>query len=328
VAFGQNMTSLAFALGHAFARQRGGDGASVVVTELEHAANVDAWAQPFAFRGGHTRWIRVDPESFELREEDLEEAGADRSVALVAATAAANAVGAVPDLARVRSLARATGALFVVDAVHAVPHAPPDLTTLDADVVLCSAYKFYGPHVGIALVRAELAEGLPAFKVVPAPESGPERLETGSQNHEGIAALAATLEALARLTGGAGGAGARHTLACLGEWEGHLGRRLVAGLRSIPGVRVFGHDGGEATSVPTVAFNLRGRRPAEVASGLRRSGLFVTAGDFYATALAARTGVAATGGWVRAGLAGYTAAEEVDRLLATVEVIAGGATHS
>lgn len=324
VVFGQNMTSLAFSLGHAFARQRGGENVAVVVTELEHAANVDAWVQPFADKGGHTSWIRVDPETFELRGEDLDEAGAEQAVAIVAATAAANAVGAVPDLERVRALARATGALFVVDAVHAVPHTPPDLMELDADVLLCSGYKFYGPHVGVALVRATLADELPVFKVRPAPERGPERLETGSQNHEGIAALGATIEALARLAGRSGGAGARHTLSCLGEWEATLGERLVAGLRSIPSVRVFGHAEGKGTDVATVAFNIHGRAPAEVAAALRRQGIFVTAGDFYATALASRTGVAETGGWVRAGIAGYTSEGETDQLVAAVAAIAGG----
>lgn len=322
VVFGQNMTSLAFSLGQAFARWRGGAGATVVVTELEHAANVDAWAQPFASRGGRTRWIRADAETFELRGEDVDHAAADRSVALVAVTAASNAVGVVPSLEPLRALARATGALFVVDAVHAAPHAPPDLAALGADVLLCSGYKFYGPHVGVGLVRSDLARELPAFKVTPAPEEGPERLETGSQNHEGIAALGATLEALGRLAGSGGAGAARSTLEQLGEHEAHLGGRLVEGLRSIPGVRVFGHGGDGPRHVATVAFTVRGLPAQGAAAALRRRGLFLTAGDFYATALAQRAGVAETGGWLRAGVSGYTIESEVDRLVGAVEALA------
>lgn len=318
VVFGQNMTSIAFSLGHALARQRGREGARVVVTELEHMANVDAWVQPFSERGGTVHWLRVDPGSLELRSEDVEAAGAAGGVSVVAATAAANAIGAVPDLVPLRDLASAEDAVFVVDGVHAVPHAPPDLAQIGADIFLCSGYKFYGPHVGVALVRQSLLEELRAYKVTPAPVSGPEKLETGSQNHEGLASLAATITGLGRLVGRSDGAGAREALEVLGDREGELVARLVEGLRSIPNVRVFGHDGHEERFVATVAFTVGGRTPSEVAGALRRQGMFVTAGDFYATALAARLGVADTGGFVRAGLAGYTSEEDVQRLVEAV----------
>lgn len=319
VVFGQNMTSLAFSLGHALARQRGREGARVVVTELEHLANVDPWVQPFSDRGGSVHWLRVDPESLTLQREDIERAESEGGVAVVAATGAANAIGVVPDLAPLRDLASAQGAVFVVDGVHVVPHAPPDLAEVGADIFLCSAYKFYGPHVGVALVRESLLEDLPAYKVMPAPISGAEKLETGSQNHEGIASLAGTIAGLGRLVGSSSGEGAREALQALGDREGDLVELLVEELRSMSNVRVFGHEGKRGAFVATVAFTVAGRTPSEVAEALRRDGVFVTAGDFYATALAARLGVDRTGGFVRAGLAGYTSEEDVRHLVESVK---------
>jgi cysteine desulfurase family protein (TIGR01976 family) len=319
VVFGQNMTSLAFSLGHALARQRGREGARVVVTELEHLANVDPWVQPFSDRGGSVHWLRVDPGSFTLQQEDIERAGYDGGVAIVAATGAANAVGAVPDLAPLRELAAAQGAVFVVDGVHVVPHAPPDLAKLGADIFLCSAYKFYGPHVGVALVREGLLDELAAYKVTPAPSSGAEKLETGSQNHEGIAALAATITGLGRLVGSGTGEGARQALQALGGRESDLAELLLEELRSMDHVRVFGHEGQKGAFVATVAFTIAGRAPCEVATALRHDGVFVTAGDFYATALASRVGVDRTGGLVRAGLAGYTSEDDVHHLVESVK---------
>ncbi len=322
VVFGQNMTSLAFSLGHALARQRGRDGVQVVVTELEHRANIDPWVQPFSDRGARVHWLHVDPESLTLQREDIERADSEEGVAVVAATAAANAVGAVPDLAPLRDLAAAHGAVFVVDGVHAVPHAPPDVSELGADIFLCSAYKFYGPHVGVALVRESLLDELPAYKVVPAPSGGAEKLETGSQNHEGIASLAATIAGLGWLVGSSGGEGAREALHALGHREKELVDLLVEELRSMPNVRVFGHDGKSGAFVATVAFTVIGRSPCEAAGALRQDGVFVTAGDFYATALAARLGVDRTGGFIRAGLAGYTSEEDVRHLVDSVKKLA------
>lgn len=321
VVFGQNMTSLAFSLGHALARQRGGEGTSVVVTELEHSANVDPWVQPFAEKGAATKWVRVDEESLALRDDDIAAAEDASGVSVVAVTAAANAVGVVPEIAPLRELARRSGAALVVDGVHVVPHDPPDLAELGADIFLCSGYKFYGPHVGIALVRESLAAELPAYKVTPAPGGGPERFETGSQNHEGIASLGATIAGLGRLIGRPDGAGAREALRALGRQEGELGASLVKGLRAIPGVEVVGHDGGQQY-VATVAFNVAGQAPFEVSQALRSRGVFATSGDFYASALAARLGVHASGGWVRAGIAGYTTEDDVARLLDAVTTVA------
>lgn len=244
----------------------------------------------------------------------------------MAVTAASNAVGVKPDLVAVRDAARAAGATLVVDGVHAAPHDPTDLTALGPDIYLCSAYKFYGPHVGVAFVRRSLVEQLAAFKVLAAPDTGPEKFETGSQNHEGIAALSGTIAGLGRLVGPGTGLSAREALRALGKEEGRLATALVNEIRGIPGVRVVGHHGKATDFVATVAFAVDGAAPASVASGLRRRGVFVTAGDFYATALAGRLGVGGTG-WVRVGLAGYTSDEDVEHLVAALWAVAEEATR-
>ncbi|MHB1986464.1 MAG: aminotransferase class V-fold PLP-dependent enzyme [Acidimicrobiales bacterium] len=323
VVFGQNMTSLAFSFAHALARLRGRRGARVATTELEHRANVDPWFQSFAVHGGEEFWIRIDSETLRLDESDIEQAGGDH-LALVAATAAANAVGVKPDLSRLRDLAEHAGAIFVVDGVHVVPHDPPDLGELAPDIFFCSGYKFYGPHVGVALVRRELCEELTAFKVLPAPQHGAEKFETGSQNHEGIAGLLAAVDALARLSGLSGGPGARATLQALGHHESELLAWILGQLRSMRGVKIVGHDNVSDDWVATVAFTIAGRPPLEIATALRAEGVFVTSGDFYATPLAARLGVEHGGGWVRAGLAGYTSYNDAHHLVEALTKVIGG----
>jgi selenocysteine lyase/cysteine desulfurase len=323
VVFGQNMTSLAFALGHAVARGWHRDSGSLVITELEHAANVYPWTLPLAERGVGTLTVTVDPESLELDLASLERVDSAAGVPVVATTAAANAVGVKPDLHQLRDFARAHDALFVVDGVHATPHDPSDLSELQPDVYLCSGYKFYGPHVGVALVRKAVAEALRPYKVAPAPESGGEKFETGSQNHEGVAALAATLCGLGRLVGRANGSGAREAVQALGAVETDHARLLVEELRGLPGVHIVGHGDKDMRFVATVALTVDGLAPVEVAQALRARGVFVTCGDFWATHLAQRLGVKGSGGWVRVGLAGYTTLEEVRRLVAAFDEVIG-----
>jgi selenocysteine lyase/cysteine desulfurase len=318
VVFGQNMTSLAFAFAHACARRRTPEGRSVVVTELEHAANDDSWAGPFAERGARTVAVPVTEETLDLDPDGFERIEGADDVAVVAVTGAANAVGVKPDLGSAHAFARAHDAVFVVDGVHLTPHGPPDLTELDPDLYFCSAYKFYGPHVGVALVKKGFAEELRPYKVAPAPESGGEKFETGSQNHEGIAALASTLCGLGELVGKGTGAGAREALASLAEHEATLARNLVEELKVIPGVRVFGHGDTKTTYLPTIAVTVEGMSPAVLARGLREKGVFVTAGDFWATRLARRLGVDRTGGWLRIGISGYITETDVERLVSAL----------
>lgn len=318
VVFGQNMTSLAFSFAHALARQRARAGSSILVTELEHFGNVDPWVQNFADHGSESVWIPVDEESFRLESDAVARELSARRVELVAVTLASNAIGTIPDVAEIVSLAHEAGALVAVDAVHAVPHHQVDLDRLGADILLCSAYKFYGPHLGVALIREELAEELQPYKVTPALDSGPDKFETGSQNHEAIAGLVGTLDSLARLVGGAGGEGAREAIGQLSRAQTKIAEWIDGQLRSMPNLRVFRAKGSGGELAPTIAFRVDGHSPAECAALLRARGLFITHGDLYVSALARRLGVAHDGGWTRVGVAGYNRMDEAEELVEAI----------
>ncbi len=195
-----------------------------------------------------------------------------------------------------------------------------DIGRIDPDIFFCSAYKFYGPHLGVALIKDGVAEQLPPYKLRPAPESGPERFETGTQNHEAIAGLSGALDGLAHLSGGSGGEGARQTMAMLAPIQSRIADWVEDELRGLGKVRVFRPLRGHGDRAPVVAFRVTGHAPADCSEQLRRAGLFITHGDLYASALAERVGVAHDGGWNRIGVAGYTYQAEAERLL---DAIAG-----
>ena len=318
VVFGQNMTSLAFALAHAAARQRARAGSSIVISELEHFGNVDPWVQAFTERGASLTWLRVDEETMRLSDDALDVPAWSGPVALVAITLASNAIGTVPDVAKIAEVAHRAGALVVVDGVHAVPHHVVNLAELGADLFFCSAYKFYGPHLGIALVKEELAEELKPYKVTPATDVGPDKFETGSQNHEAIAGLVGTLGSLAGLVGGAGGEGAREAIGQLSRSQAKIAEWVEGRLRTMPKVRLFRAKSSEGALAPTIAFRVEGRTPAECAARLRERGLFITHGDLYVVALARRLGVAHDGGWARLGVAGYNRMDEAEELVEAI----------
>jgi cysteine desulfurase family protein (TIGR01976 family) len=318
VVFGQNMTSLAFSFAHAIARQRAREGSSILISELEHFGNVDPWVQNFGDHGVGAVFIPVDEESCRLENDAIARQLSANSVDLVAVTLAANAIGTVPDVAKIVSLAHEAGALVSVDGVHAVPHLQVDLEALDPDIFFCSAYKFYGPHLGIALVKDELAEELRPYKVAPAPDTGPEKFETGSQNHEAIAGLVGTLASLAGLVGGAGGEGARQAIGGLARSQAKIADWVEGQLRSMPKVRLFRAKSSEGALAPTIAFRVEGLTPAECAARLRERGLFITHGDLYVVALAHRLGVAHDGGWARLGVAGYNRMDEAEELVEAI----------
>ena len=187
VAFGANMTTLTFAISRALAREWD-ETPEIVVTELDHRANVDPWLIAAREKGAKVRWVRVDPETLTLVTEDLERNINDRTK-LVAVGLASNAVGTVNDVAAVAEMAHGVGAIVAVDAVHAAPHIPVDRDAIGADVITCSAYKFFGPHVGVTAIKRELFERLNVYRLDPAPHDIPDKLETGTQNHEGIAGV-------------------------------------------------------------------------------------------------------------------------------------------
>lgn len=312
IAFGANMTTLTFHLARALGR-RWAPGDELVVTELDHHANVDPWRDLARERGLTVRTVRFSPETGQLDLADLAAALGPRT-RLLAIGAASNALGTINDVRRAADLAHAAGALVFVDAVHYAPHALVDVAALGADFLACSAYKFYGPHVGVLWGRQALVEELDAPRLAPAPAHAPERLETGTQNHEGIVGAAAAVDFLASLAGGptrrARLEAAFATLHARGE---QLLARLWSGLREIPGVTVYGPPPREPRT-PTIAFTMRGMPSEHVSRALADRAVFVSSGDFYATTAVARLG-RAEDGLVRAGCACYTTPDEVERLI-------------
>jgi cysteine desulfurase family protein (TIGR01976 family) len=320
IAFGANMTTLTFHLARALGRGWGA-GDEIVITELDHHANVAPWRALERERGVTIRVVPVAPRSGDLEWEALESLISSRT-RLLAIGAASNALGTVSDVTRACALARAAGALSFVDAVHYAPHAMVDVRAIGCDFLACSAYKFYGPHIGVLYGQRERLEALDVPKLAPAPDTAPERLETGTLNHEGIVGAGAAVEFLASLA--AGGA-RRDRLERAATALHHRGQALLeqlwGGLSETGGVTLYGPPPGRPRT-PTVAFTVAGLTSDEVATALAGEGVFVSNGDFYATTVVERLGLSAHG-LVRAGCACYTTADEIDRLVAGVRRLAG-----
>ncbi len=316
IAFGANMTTLTLHLGRALGRGWAA-GDEVVVTELDHHANVDTWRELARERELVVRKVPFDVATGQLDMQALAAAIGPKT-RLVAIGAASNALGTINDVRRAADLAHEAGALAFVDAVHYAPHALVDVQALGADFLACSAYKFYGPHVGVLWGRQALVDALDLPRLVPAPSTSPENLETGTQNHEGIVGAAAAVEFLASLAEGpTRRARLEAAFAALHTRGQELLERLWTGLRAIPCVTVYGPPPGEPRT-PTVSFVVRGVPSERVARALADEAVFASNGDFYATTVIERLGHAADG-VVRAGCACYTSAVEVDRLLAGVK---------
>ncbi|HEX3071089.1 MAG TPA: cysteine desulfurase-like protein [Thermoanaerobaculia bacterium] len=319
IVFGANMTTLTFHLARALGRTwQSGD--EVIVTELDHHANVAPWKALEVDRGIVVRTAQMIPETAQLDYEHMASLVSPRTK-LIAAGAASNAVGTINDLGRVRAIARDAGALFFVDAVHLVPHELIDVRDLGCDFLACSSYKFYGPHAGILFARRELLDALPFPKLAPAPDWSPERAETGTQNHEAIAGIGATVDFLASLGGDAGSRRERltRTFATLHARGDVQLRMLWNGLTSLPRVRVYGPPPGNPRT-PTVSFTIDGIHPDDIARRLASKALFASNGDFYALTCIERLGC--PDGVVRIGCAAYTKDEEVARLIEEVARIA------
>lgn len=312
VAFGNNMTTITFHISRALGRQWG-PGDEIVVTDLDHQANVAPWRALAQERGLTIRTVPFDPQSGELIWSELERAVTAKT-RLVAIGAASNALGTLSPVRAAARLAHAKGALCFVDAVHYAAHQVIDVKALECDFLVCSPYKFYGPHAGVLYARAEVLAGLDVPKLDPAPESIPDRVETGTQNHEGIVGSGAAVEFLASLVPGRTRrerlVRAMSGLHARGE---ALLARLWSGLTGIRGVSCYGSPPGRPRT-PTVSFVVAGVPSAEVARSLAGGGIFVSNGHFYATTVVERLGHSRDG-LVRAGCASYTTEEEVDRLL-------------
>src|SRR5213082_431703 len=315
IVFGANMTTLTFYLARAFARKYGTDD-EIMVTELDHHANIAPWRTLEKERGVKVRMVKMIPEMGELDWDDFSRQ-LTRHTKLVAVGAASNAIGTINDVKRAGEMAHYVGARVFVDAVHYAPHQLIDVRDWNCDFLACSAYKFYGPHIGILWGRRDLLESFDFPKLIPAPDSAPERAETGTQNHEGIAGAAAAVDFLASFAPGPTRRARLHAaFQQLRERGETLITQLWNGLREIERVRLYGPAPGTART-PTIAFTVNGVTSIEVAEKLAERGVFLSHGDFYAMTVVERLGQAPHG-LVRAGCACYTTPEEVDRLLAGV----------
>ena len=307
IAFGANMTTLNFQLAHAVARTMS-PGDEIVVTALDHDANVSPW---LVVAADHDLVVRTAPlrvEDMTLDIDALEELIGERT-RVVAFTLASNAVGSIPDAGRIAAAAHGAGALAWADGVHMAPHRRLRARELGLDVVLCSPYKFFGPHLGIAAIRPDLAASLPADRVRPSAEDPPgHRFETGTQSHEAIAGALAAVEYLRALGDGDLDAG----FALIDEHETKLTARFLSAIPD--GVELYGIRTPEGRT-PTFCFNIEGRHPRQVAELLGERDIYVWDGDYYALEPIRALGLADSGGAVRAGFLHYTTEDEVDRLL-------------
>jgi cysteine desulfurase family protein (TIGR01976 family) len=317
IAFGHNMTTLTFHLGRALGRMWGA-GDEIIVTELDHHANIAPWQALAVDRGITLRTAGMICDSGQLDYEHLASLVSERTK-LIAVGGASNAIGTINDLRRVVQIAKDAGALTFVDAVHLTPHERVDVQAIGCDFLSCSSYKFYGPHAGILYGRHELLDTLPFPKLVPAPDRAPERVETGTQNHEGIAGIAATVDFLASIGGDGGTRRERlaRAYAALHEEGERLTRILWDGLTSIPNVRVYGPPP-ETPRTPTVSFVIQDAQCDDVARTLAARGIFASSGNFYAATVCERYGVDSL---VRVGCACYTTEEEVRRLIEAVAAV-------
>lgn len=313
VILGPNMTTITYGLSRALARTwKVGD--EVIVSRLDHDANVRPWLTAAKSAGAVVRWAEVDIETCELPEWQYDELITPRT-RLVAVTAASNAVGTRPDVRAIADRAHQVGALLHVDGVHATPHMPIDMQQLGADFFATSAYKWGGPHVSATIAAPGTLEQLHPDKLVPAPNGVPDRFETGTPAFELMAGVVAAVDHLASLEDAASGSRRTRVLASMAaaeQYERNLFFRLETGLRSLLNVQMLGSPRNRA---PTVSFTVDGWKPRAVTEELARRGICAWDGDYYAYELMESLGVGELGGAIRVGLVHYNTSHEVERLL-------------
>jgi len=322
VVFGPNMTTLTFGMSRALSRAwQPGD--RIVVTGLDHDANISPWVAAATDRGAEVVFAELDRRVPTVDLDHLESL-LDRRVRLVAVTHASNAFGTVVDVARVCRAAHSVGALVYVDGVHHTPHRPVDVGELGCDFYVCSGYKFFGPHVGVLWGRAELLAEITPYRVRPAPPDPPGSFETGTLAFEGLAGLTAAVDYLAGIAPD-GGVDRRidlvASMTAVASYEQELGHRFLSGLDRLSGVRLYGLPDPDGDRTPTFAIELEGWEPRAVAAELGRRGLFVWAGHYYAVEPMRRLGVLDRGGLVRIGFVHTTTVDEVDRLLEVLDAL-------
>ena len=327
VVFGPNMTTLTLALSRAIGRElKSGD--ELLVTCLDHDANVSPWVS-LEERGAKVRTADIKPGDCTLDMFDLS-AKIRRSTRVVAVGWAANAVGTINDVGEAVRLAHASGAVAFIDAVHYAPHGPIDVRALDCDFLACSAYKFFAPHLRILYGKREQLQRLRPYKLRASSEQLPDRWETGTQNHEGLAGLIAAIDYIAELGRRQDLAAASRRDAILAAYkairqhEQELTAQLITGLLAIPGLTFYGiRDLARLDQrTPTVAIRMEGHTPRELSAKLGERGIFTWDGNYFAINLTERLGVENSGGMLRIGLTHYNTAEEVERLLEELKRLA------
>lgn len=320
IAFGPNATTMMFHTSRALANQwEAGD--EIILTELEHHSNIDSWRRAAEDRGVIVKYIPLNTETLELELDKLDDL-ISPNTKLIAVGHASNCVGTITDIKAVSAKAREVGALVAVDAVHSIPHIYVDMQELGIDMLFSSAYKFFASHVGMAVIRKELFDSLDIYKVVPAPGGVPDRLEIGTQNHEGIPAVSEAIHFIASF--GEGKSLKEQLISgyqAIEVYENMLAERIRNGLAEISGIRLYQS---EQEKTPTVAFRAEGITPIEFCTRMcDEHGVFIAEGHFYALTLVERLGIDQTGGFIRAGIAPYNTVEEVDRFLNGVRQIMG-----
>lgn len=330
IVFGPNMTTLTLHISRSIATVLN-PGDTIVVTRLDHDANISPWTLMAADRGLNVEWVDFDVETGLLKLETLE-AALEKKPRLVAVGYASNALGTINPISQIVQMAHDAGAWVYVDAVQYAPHGIIDVQALDVEFLACSAYKFYGPHIGMLYGKYALLDELKAYKVRPAENVPPHKFETGTGNFEGIAGVLGALEHFAWLgqTYGSGG-NTRQELLRAGmqavhAHENDLSRALLQRLHTIPGLQIYGQDDPQDISrrVPTVSVNLAGKHPQFVAKELAKRNIYVWDGNYYALAVTERLGVEESGGMVRIGAAQYNTLEEIEALGAALDEIARG----
>lgn len=325
IVFGGNMTSLTFHLSRSLAEQLS-PGDTVVLTRLDHDANITPWTRIAEERGAEVAWVDFDVEDGTLRLETLDQA-LEKKPKIVAVGYASNALGTINPVKEITKRAKAAGALVYIDAVQYAPHGVIDVQDLGCDFLVSSAYKFFSTHVGVLYGRYDLLDSLQAYRVRPASSRPPGKWETGTPNFEGIAGVLGAMEYFEWLstTFGQGAETRRGRLVegldLLRDYETFLSRHLLDVLHGIPGVRVYGlTDPGRLDErVPTISFTMEGHTPAEISTYLGENGVYVWDGNYYALSVTERLGLEGKGGMVRVGPVHYNTEEEIDRLGALLQ---------
>ena len=329
IIFGNNMTTLTLYLSRSISREWK-EGDEIVLTRLDHDANVTPWVLAAQDKGVKINWIDFDVEDGTLKLDDLAKT-LERKPRLLAVGYAANSLGTVNPISKIIKMAHDVGTQVYVDAVQYAPHGPIDVQKLNADFLVSSAYKFFGPHVGILYGKQELLEKLFAYKVRPATNKLPGKFETGTQNHEGIAGVLGVLEYFAWIAKEFGakyieglqeegysgrGLELKKAMTAIRAYEFELSRALLATLESVPNIQIFGLTDNRRLDdrVATFSFCLKDLHPRDVAEKLAKENIYVWDGNYYAINVTERLGLEDKGGMVRVGAAHYNTIEEVERL--------------